>query len=119
VALKKGKALRSAFDTYTIQKQIGAGGSGVAHEVMDSEGSAYAIKILDATRTTTARLKRFKNEIEFCTKNSHKNIIRVLGTGITETGATFYVRPLYSCTLREVMSKEIGPDGSCPSLARF
>ena len=114
MALKKGTVLKTAFDTYTIQDQRGAGGSGVVCEALDSEGSAYAVKILDPTKTTSSRLKRFKNEIDFCSKNSHKNIIRVLGTGATEAGATFYVMPLYTCTLREVMSKGIKPAAVLP-----
>lgn len=119
MALKKGAVIKNAFDTYTIQEQRGAGGSGEVYAVLDSEGSAYAIKILDPTRTTTARLKRFKNEIDFCSKNRHKNIIRVLGTGITETGATFYVMPLYSCTLREVMSGGIKPGAVLPIFSQI
>jgi serine/threonine protein kinase len=82
----------------------------VVYEVLDSEGSAFAIKVLDSTKTSSVRLKRFKNEIDFCLRNTHKNVIRVLGSGVTETGETFYVMPLFSCTLRDVMSKGIKPD---------
>ncbi len=114
MALKKGALLKSAFETYTVKERKGGGGSGVVYEVLDSEGSAFAIKILDPAKTSTARLKRFKNEIDFCSKNTHENIIRVLGSGVTETGATFYVMPLYSCTLREVMSKGINPSDVLP-----
>jgi len=119
VALKKGTVLKNAFDTYTVSEQKGAGGSGVVYEVLDSEGSTFAIKILDPTKTSTSRLKRFKNEIDFCSRNTHKNIIRVLGTGVTETGATFYVMPLYSCTLREVISKGIKPDAVLPMFSQI
>jgi serine/threonine protein kinase len=119
VALKKGSVLRNAFDTYTIQQQRGAGGSGVVYEALDSEGSTFAIKILDPTKTSTARLKRFRNEIDFCSRNTHKNIIRVIGTGVTGTGETFYVMPLYSCTLREVMSKGIKPDAVLPIFSQI
>jgi len=114
MALKKGAVLKNAFDTYTIQKQRGAGGSGVVYEVLDSENSAYAIKILDTRKANTTRLKRFKNEINFCSRNTHKNIIQILGTGVTETDATFYVMPLYSCTLRELMSKRINTGAVLP-----
>jgi serine/threonine protein kinase len=119
VALKKDSVLKNAFDTYTVQKPKGAGGSGVVYEVLDSEGSACAIKILDPAKTNTVRLKRFKNEIDFCSRNTHKNIVRVLGTGITEIGATFYVMPLYSCTLREVMSKGIKPNAILPIFSQI
>jgi len=66
---------------------------------------ACAIKVLNAEGATTARLKRFKNEIDFCSRNVHPNIIQVLGSGITATGATFYAMHLYSGTLRDLISK--------------
>jgi hypothetical protein len=34
---KKGDILKTAFDTYTIHEQRGAGGSGEVYEVRDSE----------------------------------------------------------------------------------
>lgn len=111
---KKGKALKTAFDTYTIEGQKGAGGSGEVYEVRDSEGAPYAAKILDTAKTSASRLKRFKNEIGFCAKNTHKNVIKVLASGITEKGATFYVMPLYSCTLRDLISKGITPAAALP-----
>ncbi len=104
---KKGETLKTAFDTYTIEGQKGAGGSGEVYEVRDSEGALYAAKILDTARTSASRLKRFKNEIGFCAKNTHKNIVKVLASGITEKGATFYVMPLYSGTLRDLISKGV------------
>jgi serine/threonine protein kinase len=119
VVLKKGTELKTAFDIYTIQEQKGNGGSGVVYRAQDSDGSPFAIKILDPARTSTARLKRFKNEIDFCLRNIHKNIIRVLGTGVTGTGAMFYVMPLYSCTLREVISKGIKPDDALPLFSQI
>jgi serine/threonine protein kinase len=104
---KKGETLKTAFDVYMIEGQKGAGGSGEVYEVRDSEGALYAAKILDTAKTSASRLKRFKNEIGFCTKNTHKNIVKVLGSGITEKGATFYVMPLYAGTLRDLISKGI------------
>src|SRR5258708_21458527 len=114
MALKTGTVLKSAFDTYTIQKQRGAGGSGVVYEGLDSENKGCAIKVLDTAKANSTRLKRFKNEINFCSKNTHKNILQVTGSGITETGATFYVMPLYSGTLRDLSSKGIKPEAVLP-----
>jgi serine/threonine protein kinase len=106
---KKGEILRTAFDKYTIEGQRGAGGSGEVYEVRDSDGLAYAAKILDVAKTSATRLRRFKNEIHFCTKNTHRNVIQVLGSGVAKDGATFYVMPLYSGTLRDLISKGIEP----------
>ena len=111
---KKGEILKTAFDSYIIQQQRGAGGSGEVYEVRDSENVAYAAKILDPGRTSEIRLKRFKNEIHFCAKNTHRNVVQVLASGITPTGATFYLMPLYSGTLRDLMAKGIGPKSVLP-----
>ena len=111
---KKGETLKTAFDAYTIERKRGAGGSGEVYEVHDSEGGLYAAKILDTAKASAIRLKRFKNETYFCTKNTHQNIVQVLASGITEKGATFYVMPLYSCTLRDLISRGIVPAAVLP-----
>ena len=114
MAYKNGDELNTAFDTYTIKGQRGAGGSGEVYEVCDSEGLAYAVKILDPARVSAGRLKRFKNEINFCTKNTHRNVIQVCGNGVTSSGATFYVMPVYSGTLGDLISKGIAPPAVIP-----
>lgn len=111
---KKGEILKTAFDSYIVESQRGAGGSGEVYEVRDSESVAYAVKILDPARTNAIRLKRFKNEIHFCAKNTHRNVVQVLASGITPTGATFYLMPLYSGTLRDLMAKGIAPKSVLP-----
>jgi serine/threonine protein kinase len=111
---KKGDVLKTAFETYTIKSQIGTGGSGAVYEVRDFEDAAYAAKILDPARVSTNRLRRFKNEIHFCTKNKHPNVIQVHASGIAENGETFYVMPLYSGTLRDLMSKRVVPQAVLP-----
>jgi len=111
---RKGETLKTAFDTYTVVGQRGAGGSGEVYEVHDSEHTAYAVKILDLSKASATRLKRFKNEIHFCTKSTHRNIVRVHGSGVTGKGATFYVMPLYSCTLRDLILEGIAPEAVLP-----
>jgi serine/threonine protein kinase len=107
MGLKQGDQLRTAFDTFTVVKQRGAGGSGEVYEVRDMDGHAYAVKVLDSARASSDRLKRFRNEIQFCSRNIHKNIIQVTGSGVTTKEEAFYVMPLYSGTLREIMSHGI------------
>jgi serine/threonine protein kinase len=111
---KKDDTLKTAFDTYTIERQRAVGGSGEVYEVRDSENAPYAVKVLNPARVTATKLKRSKNEIYFCTKNTHRNIIQIHESGVTGDGATFYVMPLYSGTLREVMSKRIAPSVVLP-----
>jgi serine/threonine protein kinase len=103
MGLKRGEVIRTAFDVYTVERQVGAGGSGVVYEVVDTEAARFAIKVLDISRAGAARLKRFKNETNFCSRNHHRNIIRVLGTGLTDASAMFYVMPFYPRTLRDLM----------------
>ncbi len=55
-----------------------------------------AVKVLSSTHTT--KVKRFKNEIGFCFRNKHKNIISVLDFGQTPDGKLFYVMPLFEHT---------------------
>lgn len=111
---RKGEILKTAFETYVIQAQKGQGGSGEVYEVRDSDGKQLAAKILDPSKADSTRLKRFRNEIHFCTRNKHTNIVQVQDTGITDKGAAFYVMPLYSGTLRDLMSKGIQPEGVLP-----
>src|SRR5579859_1037360 len=111
---KKGETLRTAFETYTIEKQRGAGGSGEVYEVRDVESAVFAAKILDPGKVTTTRLKRFKNEIHFCAKSTCPNIVQVLASGVSEKGATFYVMPLYAGTLRDLISRGIAPSAVLP-----
>jgi len=111
---KKGEVLKTAFETYTIVRPIGAGGSGEVYEVHDSEGRPWAVKVLDRGRASASRLRRFKNEIHFCARNTHRNIIQVQGSGVATDGATFYVMELYPGTLRHLISKGITPEAVLP-----
>lgn len=109
MGLRKGETIRSAFEEYSVEGTLGAGGSGEVYRVLDADKQAFAAKVLDPSKANKTRLKRFKNEINFCSKNNHKNIVQVLGTGLTDKGATFYIMPIYGCTLRDLISKGIKP----------
>lgn len=95
------------FDSYTSVRIIGEGGAGKVYEVQNSVGEIFALKCLAPERVNADRLKRFKNEIAFCQKQDHPNIVKVLDTGATNLkGAKvpFYVMRRYSGTLRTHMS---------------
>jgi serine/threonine protein kinase len=104
---KKGEILNTAFDEYTVVRPIGNGASGEVYEVRDTDGNPFAAKILDPKKASTDRLKRFRNEIGFCSMNEHPNIVRVLASGVTEKKASFYVMRLYSGTLRNALARGI------------
>lgn len=96
-------SFETPFDTYTATKVIGEGGAGRVYEVANTAGEVFALKCLAPERVTSERLKRFKNEVAFCQKQEHANIVKVLDTGATSIkGAKcpFYVMQRYAGTLR-------------------
>lgn len=72
-----------------------------------------ALKCLRPELATSDKRKRFKNEIDFCSKNEYPNLIHVLDSGIVEWDGKktpFYVMPKYAGTLRGLMEKKISSD---------
>jgi serine/threonine protein kinase len=109
------------FDSYTATDVIGEGGAGRVYAVINSSGEEFALKCLAPERITVERLKRFKNEIVFCQKQNHQNIVKVLDTGaITIKGVKcpFYVMRRYSGTLRKHMGA-LQPDDALRAFAQL
>lgn len=89
--------IETAFNRYELLDVIGEGGAGRVWQATDSAGSNVAVKILAADRATRERRKRFKNEILFCQRTQHQNIVTVLDHGVAASSAgsaPFYVMPL-------------------------
>lgn len=104
------KKFETAFSTYTTQEVIGEGGSGVVYKALDENNNIVAIKCLDLKKSTKEKQKRFKNEINFCIRNIHKNIVTISEYGVCAQGkenTMFYVMPYYSSTLRKLMDEKI------------
>ncbi|MBZ5512228.1 MAG: serine/threonine protein kinase [Acidobacteriia bacterium] len=114
MAQQTPRQFKTAFETYEFVQQVGAGGTGAVFEVTASDGEHYALKVLDKTKATREKRKRFENEIHFCSTERHRNIIHVLGSGITEDESPFYVMPLYPSTLHKVMAAGIKPADVLP-----
>jgi serine/threonine protein kinase len=104
---KKLKRFEGSFDSYSVIRQIGIGGSGTVFEVTDSAGRSLALKLL--TVGTSTKLKRFRNEIFFCLKRVSSAIIEVLDFAKTDGGSMFYVMPLYTDTLKDRIGAGIQP----------
>jgi serine/threonine protein kinase len=105
---KKPLTFDTPFDTYTSSAVIGEGGAGRVYVVTNNAGDEFALKCLAPERITSERLKRFKNEIQFCQHCSHPNIVKVVDAGailIRGIKCPFYVMHRYSGTLRTQMSK--------------
>ncbi len=105
----------TATNTYTAVSSVGDGGCGTVYRVSDSDGEAFALKLL--RDTSSVKRKRFKNELAFCRKNQHERIIKVLDEGILIDGSKkqpFYVMPLYELTLRKLIDEPIRRDDILP-----
>ena len=113
MSLRQPVTFETAFTQYTGTDIIGAGGSGRVYRAIDDTGDVYAIKLLDADKANREKLKRFKNEVEFCRRNQHRNIITVIGDGVFIDGkkhSPFYVMPLYQGSLRTLLEARISPE---------
>jgi len=112
------QTFETPFETYSVVKPIGQGGSGQVFEVTDSEGKSFALKVLTPT-ASRAKIKRFRNEINFCLKPLSKRIIKVQDFGRTNDGALFYVMPLFAGSLEKLIEKGIEPDKVLGISTRF
>ncbi len=104
---KAAKVFETAFETYTVVRQVGSGGSGVVFLVKTSDGQDLALKVLDRSKTPRQKVKRFQNEIQFCQRQASERIVRVLDYGQAPDGSIFYVMPYYASTLRDLIKKQL------------
>jgi eukaryotic-like serine/threonine-protein kinase len=119
---KAPHVFETAFDTYKVERVIGEGGSGQVFAVVDSEGKRRAVKCLSPQLSNTQKNKRFKNEIDFCSKQTHPNIVKVIDSGAAEWNGIkvpFYVMPHYRETLRNLLDKRIPADRVLRSFAQM
>lgn len=101
--LKKGTNIRTAFDEYTLVKQVGEGGNGRVFSAKNTSEENVAIKFVEKN-IGKDKIKRFKNEISFCEHHKHKNIVAIQDRGyayLDDKDYVFYVMPLYSETLKD------------------
>ena len=70
----------TATNAYTPDGSIGDGACGTVYRARDSDGETFAVKPL--RNASSVKRKRFKNELEFCRRNQHDRIVRVLDEGI-------------------------------------
>jgi hypothetical protein len=106
------RQFRTALDSYALGECLGEGGSGRVFEATDEDGNIFALKYLKPEVRSKLKARRFKNEMGFCMKSNHRNLVRVLDHGLTlmsEVEVPFYVMPLYQKTLRTVMREESEP----------
>lgn len=112
----------TSFNRYQVIKSIGQGGSGVVVYVTNEDGEDFALKYLAPENLSKEKLKRFKNELSFCKKQEHKNIIKVLDDGYCTFGnkkCPFYVMPYYTTNLRQVINKQIPAEHILPIFSQI
>ena len=68
---------------YDEIKVIGEGGNSTVYKVTDEEGNEFALKLLNK-KIDKESIKRFKNEIGYCSKANHENIMKVIDNGVFE-----------------------------------
>jgi serine/threonine protein kinase len=103
---RPNNTVSTSYETYTIRKQIGQGVNGFVYQVTNSSGAEFALKLLDPRTATEEKRKRFRNELGFCERNNHKNIITVVDRGLFEN-APFYVMHCYGGSLRDLIRNPI------------
>ena len=111
--LKKGILVKTVSNEYMIKKQLTQGGNGTIFQVVDDVGTDYALKAIDRTSTSKEKLKRFRNEIAFCSNNRHPHIVPVIDSGTYTSGSedvVFYIMPLYPRTLRDLINSGVSGD---------
>lgn len=99
--MRKGtKLFGNYLEEYKIVKHIADGGNSQVYKVENHSGEIFALKILNAG-ISKEKIKRFKNEINFCIKYEHINIIKIMDNGITDDKKQiFYIMPYHEKTLR-------------------
>ena len=109
--MKIKRKFETAYTTYTEEKIIGNGGTSQVFEVLDDDGQVWAAKLLNINNNVKSEVtKRFKNEIHFCLKNKHKNIVRIVDSGILLEGENkypFYIMHRYESSLRSIIENGI------------
>jgi len=110
---RESRVFKTALETYSELEIVGQGGTGIVYKVETDDHQVFALKLLNAQKATTAKRKRFKTELHFCSNNELKNVVSVRDHGIIEVSGQdcpFYVMPFYPETLRDLMKKGISHD---------
>jgi serine/threonine protein kinase len=104
---------RTALSEYVPKNTLGEGGSGKVLLVSDNGGNDFALKYLKPDIHSKQKNRRFRNELAFCTRNTHSNIITIEDNGLADiegVDVPFFVMPVFPQTLRSLMQKRCPPE---------
>jgi serine/threonine protein kinase len=113
MVLSEPVVFTTTFEIYTATEIIGEGGSARVFKATDEGGQSYALKLLDPSKATKEKVKRFKNEYLFCANNRHPNVVTVVDHGVfIDYGNTspFVVMPYYGGSLRTLLQRGISSE---------
>ncbi len=120
--LKKLASFETTFGVYVVDELLGEGGAGRVYGGVDSDGTAFALKVLTEERASADKRRRFKNEISFLARNKHRNIVTVIDHGVARGGeicGPFYIMRRYQSSLRQLMQKRIPLDSVLPLFSQI
>lgn len=87
------------LNTYTFTHSYSReGGSARVYKCENIQNELLALKVMK--RDNSDEITRFQREIETQKEMSHKNICKIIDSGINEKGFLFYVMPYYNQNLR-------------------
>jgi serine/threonine-protein kinase len=97
-------------DRYLLLSQIGRGGMGTVYKARHARmNREVALKVIDPRRISDEGLiKRFRREVEVCSKLQHEHIVQAFDCGIHE-GATFLVLEFVEGSDLATVVKRDGP----------
>ncbi|KAI5420096.1 hypothetical protein KIW84_044043 [Lathyrus oleraceus] len=75
-------AIKFATNDFSNNNKLGEGGFGPVYKGMLSDGHEIAVKRL--SHSSAQGIEEFKNEVLFCSKLQHRNLVKVLGFCIEE-----------------------------------
>lgn len=105
MAKYKGKSVIINGTAYILEEEIAQGGNSHVFKASNPDKSgSFAVKILKTT-TSKEKQSRFLEEIRFCEKNSHPNVVPIYGHGEINRQLC-YVMPCYPKTLRHLINTE-------------
>lgn len=108
--------LETESNRFEKKDLLGQGGAGEVYRGRDSEGRNVAIKILNKDARSDQK-KRFKNEIQFLSEFAHPHVVSIIDFNVRpddDESRPFYVMPLFSGSLRNLMNDGIPPDQVLP-----
>ncbi len=111
-SLKNPIVFETAFASYTAESLLGEGGAGRVYGATAPDGSQVAVKLLAEERASRDKRGRFKNELAFLLRNSHKNIVTVTDHGLIKSPSVsgpFYVMRRFDCSLRTLLQETLDP----------